>query len=256
MCNSIINYLKNKNNKIILSDDGIAPYYFNNINNGWSDYFNYTNKYIFNFNKLFFSKTQFKFENNINYLLLNKKISQINQSNVKYIFLDKTIVNSSLNECSLYYSKHDLKLDRNINYILFYNNVLEMDLSLYNYYKLNLTNKNVLHKFRRDVTENYLDKLKIEEPKKKILNIASIPWEILYHTNKKLFTNSVLITFNFTTAIIDTLLKYEQGITIILINSNLTYNYINIINILNANNSNIKILIYNNIDEFIYKYNY
>lgn len=255
LCNSIINYLINKNNEIILSDDGIAPYYFNNINNGWSEYFYYSNKYISNFIKLFFSKTQFQFENNINYLLLNKKISQIKQSNVNYLDLDNTVINSSLNECSLYYSSHDLKINNNINFILFYNNVLEMDLILYNYYKQYLINKNVLHKFRRDVSENYLEKLQINECKNKLLHLASLPWEILYHNNKESFTNTLIITFSFTTAIIDTLLKYGLGITIILINSKLDFNFINIINSINANYINKKIYVYMNLDEFILKHN-
>ena len=221
--NAICNFMVNKlalRNKVILGEDGLAPYQFESFEKGYNAEINIlkrrnkpTSNLIFKqIVKFAGTKVDWKPENIKEILLTNVEMSQIKECGTLIRQINSFAVNRAqvLDEVSKYYENICPVITKKYDVVFFHSENLAEDLrSIDKLLKINGSLR-IFHKMRVKRKNNELE---IEGTLSAIGNVDtdySTPWEILYFRNQDSFSNATLVANYLTTAFLDTFELSEE----------------------------------------------
>ena len=228
--NSICNFMVNKlapENEIIMGEDGLAPYYFENFEKGYKAVIEGLKKRKRPISTLIFNKivkfarveTDWKPENIKEILLTNIALSQIKECKIGVLQINTFAENKAqvLDEVSKYYENLLPTITAKYDVVFFYSEDLEKNLRSISKLKKINGNLRIFHKMRVKRQNNAL-------ATEKALSLIgngdydySIPWEILYYKNQGSFSNATLVANYLTTAFLDTFELSEKILNRVLI---------------------------------------
>ncbi len=221
--NSICNFMVNKltlENEIILGEDGLGPYQFEDFEKGYKAEIERLRKrkrpiLIRIFNQIAeFARMEiyWKPESIKEILLTNIALSQMKECKILVRQINSFSENKIqvLDEVSKYYENLLPTISAKYDLVFFYSEDLEKDLRTIDRLKKIYGNLRIFHKMRVMRQNNTLATDKVLSLIGNVDYDHSIPWEILYYKNQDSFSNATLVANYLSTAFLGSFERSEK----------------------------------------------